>query len=382
MGRQHQMSIEAPRPPPSSQISDVITAGKSVPASHDAGMSKAFNEEAALNDRAKIIISVGTGTSQQVFHVERATLCLSLYFARSVSYSLASSQVVDVDLPDEDPAVVEMFVEWVKRPKQPIIYAPGQYSDEPWISNAAAAWLLGHCLDAAMFQEYALSQLIQNCALALRGPWRSIEEKAPARSPLRRFSNHWVAWDTSLSGPDLNEYTGLNAAKFADQVRPSTRDPRILDLNHWYTNCGDDINANCAHDPIFRASQREKERLRKRTPPPVWGAEYERANTSTISNPVRTNCKIPKSPPPLGNFHGRATRTSKPIKDWSRSDESLKSPSLYTSPRRKANAPLGSVEEWLRSNEVPNSPSSSRVRSRRATPTLSPVEDWLRSNEV
>ncbi len=184
-----------------------------------------------------------------------------------------------------------MFVEWAKRPKPPIIYAPGQYSDEPWLSNAAAAWLLGHRLDAAIFQEYALSQFIQNCALALRGPWNLIEESAPTKSPLRRFSNHWVAWNTSLSGPYLTEYTHLNAAKHANQVRPSTRDPRILDLIHWYLDCGNNINAQCDHDPIFRENQREKERFRKRTPPAVWGVEYERANTSTISSPSISSTK-------------------------------------------------------------------------------------------
>ena len=48
-----------------------------------------------------------------------------------------------------------------------------------------------------------------------------------------------------------------------------------MDLIHWYSDCGNDINAKCAHDPMFRASQREKERLRKRRPPPVFGIEYE-----------------------------------------------------------------------------------------------------------
>lgn len=215
-----------------------------------------------------------------------------------------------------------MFVEWAKRPKPPVIYAPGHYSDEPWISNAAAAWFLGHRLDAAMFQKYALSQFVQNCALAVRGPWRLIEEKAPAQSPLLRFSDHWVAWNSSLSGPGLNEYTGMNAAKHADQVKPSTRDPRILDLNHWYLDCGNDINAKCAHDPIFRANQQEKERLRKRTPPPDWGAEYELAKSSTISSPVHAKYKSPNSP------------------------------SLSRTPRRKATPTLSRVEDWLRSNEV------------------------------
>ena len=265
---------------------------------------------------------VGTGVSQQVFHLESTILCESSAFIRSYRYSLTPSQLKKLDLPDEDPTAAEMFVEWAKRPKPPIVYAAGQYSDEPWISNAAAAWFLGHRLDATLFQEYALSQFVQNCALAVRGPWRLIEEKAPAQSPLLRFSKHWVAWNSSLSGPGLNEYTGTNAAKYADQIKPSTRDPRIMDLNHWYLDCGNDINAKCAHDPIFRANQQEKERLRKRTPPPLLGVEYELGKSSAIRSPVRA---VHKPPTP---------------------------PSLSRTSRRKSTPTLRRVENWLQNNEV------------------------------
>lgn len=215
-----------------------------------------------------------------------------------------------------------MFLEWAKMPKPPIIYAAGRYSDEPWISNAAAAWLLGHRLKAALFQEYALSQFVQNCALAVRGPWRLIEEKAPAQSPLLRFSEHWVAWNCSLSGPGLNEYTGTSAAKYADQVKPSTRDPRTMELSHWYSDCGNDINAKCAHDPIFLANQRKKDLFRKRTPPPVLGVEYELAKMSTTSKSVHAIREPPKSP--------SRSRTS----------------------RRKPAPRIRRVEDWLQNNNV------------------------------
>lgn len=271
--------------------------------------------------RDKIIIRVGTGNNQQVFHLESILLCEYSAFIRSYLHSLTPSQPNDVDLPDEDPTAVEMFVEWTKRPKPPIIYAAGQYSDEPWISNAASAWFLGHRLDAALFQEYALSQFIQNCALAVRGPWRLIEEKAPAESPLLRFSKHWVAWNSSLSGPGLNEYTGTKAAKYADQIRPSTRDPRIMDFNHWYFDCGNDINAKCAHDPIFRANQQEKERLRKRTPPPVVGVEYELEKTRTISSPKRAVYKPPASPSLSRNSRRKSTPTIRRVENWLQNNE-------------------------------------------------------------
>ncbi|KAL8834150.1 MAG: hypothetical protein Q9170_003897 [Blastenia crenularia] len=390
------MGIDASKPSPSSRKFELITASKPVPGSDDAERSQVFNEKETLwedpltlsllsptllladhfnarNDKTKTIVRVGTGIGQRVFHVERAVLYNSSASVRSHSYSSNPSHVTDVDLPDGDPIAAEMFVEWAKRPKSPIIYAPGQYSDEPWTSNAAAAWLLGHRLDAAMFQEYALSQFIQNCAVALRGPWKLIEDCAPAESPLRRFSIHWVAWDSSLSGPYSNEYANLDAAKHASQVRSSTRDPRILDLDHWYSDCGNDINAQCDHDPIFQANQREKDRLRKRTSPPVWGAEYELANTSTISSPTHIKHEVLSVPPQSRRSRRQGTKTLKPV------DNRL---SRSKAPLKQANLPLSPVEEWLRSTDVPKSASSSKASRTHAISTLSPVEDWLRDNEI
>ncbi|KAL8673305.1 MAG: hypothetical protein Q9168_002267 [Polycauliona sp. 1 TL-2023] len=246
-----------------------------------------------IRTNTKAVLRVGTGSSQQIYHVDRDIL-----FGSSALVRPHSCTATDIDLPDEDPIVAEMFVTWAKTPQPPIVYVPGQYSDEPWISNAAPAWLFGHHLDAAMFQQYALSQFIQNCAMVLRGPWKWIEETAPAGSPLRRFSNHWVAWDSCLSGSDLNEYTDLDAVKHTGQVRPSTRDPRKLDLIHWYLDCGNDINAQCDHDPIFRANRRREERLKKKKPSPLTGVEYELAATNTTGGPVHTRKE------PLVHRHG------------------------------------------------------------------------------
>jgi hypothetical protein len=73
----------------------------------------------------------------------------------------------------------------------------------------------------------------------------------------------------------MNEDSGLLAARHTSSVKPSTRDPRIFDLQHWYSDCGDDINAQCSHDPILK-KQKQQAALRKDRPAPAdWGAEYE-----------------------------------------------------------------------------------------------------------
>ncbi|KAF2233613.1 hypothetical protein EV356DRAFT_533616 [Viridothelium virens] len=171
-----------------------------------------------------------------------------------------------------------MFIDWAKRPKDSVFYVPGRYSQEPWLSNAASAWILGQQLQAPAFQRYALSQFVQNCAIVTIGPWAEIEEKAPSQSPLRRFSDHWVAWNSWLCGPGINEYTGLKAAKPRLWSKASAAsDPRTLDLDHWYERCGALISRQCSHDPIVRQQEEEYKRLHNRSPPLEWGEEWERA---------------------------------------------------------------------------------------------------------
>jgi hypothetical protein len=180
----------------------------------------------------------------------------------------------DFNLPTEDPSIVAMFIDWTKTQEEPIVYAPGQYSPEPWLSKAAPAYLLGRRLDAVLFSKYALSQFIQNCAIIARSPWKSIEDTALAEGPLVRFSNHWVAWNVSFFGPGINEYSGLRAARTL-QANSNTRDPRILDLDHWYASCGDDVDPKCEHNLVYMASLEEELRKMNKTPPPEWGFEHE-----------------------------------------------------------------------------------------------------------
>lgn len=219
---------------------------------------------------------VGTGDDEKIFQANINDLrVLSGYVRTYFPRTQESSAPKEMSLPDDEPLVFEMFIEWSKKPKKPIVYQTSQYSEDPWISKAVPAWMLAHSLEAPRFEMYALSQFIQNCAIALRGPWKFIEDNVPPASSLSRFSNHWVAWNTYLSGSGANEYTGLNAAIYASQVKASTRDPRILDLDHWYCDCGSDINAKCEHDPIVQEQERQAKLLRDRPLPPEWGAEVE-----------------------------------------------------------------------------------------------------------
>jgi len=232
----------------------------------------------ALNSRANfspsrttVVLKVGTGNDEKTYQVDANALrALSGYFR---TYFSGSRELLA--FPDDDPLVFEMFLEWSKRPKRPIHYHPGQYSEEPWISNAVPAWMLAHRLGVPRFEMYALSQFIQNCAIAIKGPWKFIEDNVPSTSSLFRFGAHWVAWNTSLSGIGANEYTGLRAAVNAAQVNNSTRDPRIYDLDHWYSDCGYKINPKCEHDPVSQEQEQRAKSFRDRPPPPEWGFEAE-----------------------------------------------------------------------------------------------------------
>jgi hypothetical protein len=230
-------------------------------------------------------IRVGTGDKHaKVFHADQNTICCaSKYFEELLS----SSTSRQIDLADEDPLVFDLFLQWARSPQVPICFSPGQYSKEPWISNAVSAWFLARKLGAAGFEDYALSQFIQNCALAAFGPWEYIENKAPSGSPLRRFSDQWVAWNAYLSGPGINEFTGLGAAAWGIWfVSDRMRDPRFYDIEHWHETCGSHFNPNCFHDPVIRQQRREEENRRRRPQPLEWGRSFEeqRGKSSSASS--------------------------------------------------------------------------------------------------
>lgn len=168
-----------------------------------------------------------------------------------------------------------MFIEWSRKPKKPIQYQPGQYSEEPWISKAVLAWMLGCRFSAPRFEAYALSQFIQNCAVILQGPWKFIDDQIPSSSSISLFNQYWVAWNCYLSGSGVNEYSGLSGSRKVSQVKPSTRDPRLLELDHWYSECAHNINTNCEHDLILKEQKEKAAVAKNKTPPPEWGADWE-----------------------------------------------------------------------------------------------------------
>lgn len=148
--------------------------------------------------------------------------------------------------------VFDLFFQWAHGKN---IHNDSKHTEEPWLSNAAAAWVLAKKLRAPAFEKYALVAFIHNCALAAFGPWEYIEKEAPPGSSIRRFSDHWVAWNAHMSGSRPNEFAGLQAVRRTRLVTEKTRDPRIYDIEHWYSRCGDGLNPGCSHDPDARRAE-------------------------------------------------------------------------------------------------------------------------------
>jgi WW domain len=197
-----------------------------------------------------------------------------------------------------------MFAHWLSQQDGPISYKAISYSEEPWRSNSASAWLLGKKLRALLFQKFALSQFIQNCALSSVGTWKHIEEKEGLYTPLRRFSDHWIAWNFYLAAGGPSEFAGLRASRIAQSIMETTKDPRIYDLEHWYSDCGYDFNPDCSHDPDKRA---EALRAAKRVKPklPEVGRDWEtrklgkprtRSSSATSSSSLKVNLPSPSRP--------------------------------------------------------------------------------------
>jgi len=207
-----------------------------------------------------------------------------------------------------DPVVFDMFINWLNHSEDPVPYLPCHYSQEPWRSRAVDVWLFAKRICAPSLERYALSQVVRNCAMQDSSAFACIEREAKAKSALRRFSNHWVAWNCYLAPEGQSEYVDLAAAKLASVVNSETNDPRIFEIEHWYSPCGDDINSSCIHDPVVRENA-VNELFASRRPRPEWGLKWEAENKASREkqNPVPSTLKAKNSsaaiklnpPPPL-----------------------------------------------------------------------------------
>jgi hypothetical protein len=227
----------------------------------------------------------------------------------------------------DDPIVFDMFVDWLDLHEDPRPYIPLQYSPEPWRSHAATAWVFGKKIRAAKFERYALSQFITNCATVELAVWKYIEMRARDKSSLRRFSNHWIAWNHHLAPAEQSEYKDLSAAKLARLVNDDTIDPRIFDLDHWDSVCGDDISSSCIHDPVVRENLAQKRlSIAQKQRPDEWGRDWETKSKagqkeSVDSPPSSPKAKVsgnklkkaPPLPPPLAQKFTSAS--SRPIRN-------------------------------------------------------------------
>lgn len=217
-------------------------------------------------------VQVGSEECLKIFIISKTLLCEASEYCRLRFTPESKCKEKAVILNDFEPLIFEIFLQWISNPAPRVAYDPDGLPQEPWLSHAATAWLLGkklQCSDA--FDRYTLSQFIQNCAFMAFGPWKLIEKEA-TKGSLCRFSDHWVAWNYRLAGPEPNEYSGLRATKIP--ISPVS-DPRIYDIEHWYSECGKYMRPKCLHDPITRLEKSEEAKRPKPIPPAEWGRSIE-----------------------------------------------------------------------------------------------------------
>lgn len=138
-----------------------------------------------------------------------------------------------------------------------------------------------------------------------------IEKEAAWKSPLRRFSEHWIAWNFRLAAGGPSEFANLEAAQRANEVTQTTRDPRIYDLEHWYSDCGDKLNPSCSHDPDIRAAAlRAAKRVKTRLP--EIGRDWETQKTGNPDNSSTSSSQATTSSSTRGSQLLPTTSSSSP----------------------------------------------------------------------
>ncbi|KAL2076229.1 hypothetical protein VTL71DRAFT_1172 [Oculimacula yallundae] len=233
--------------------------------------SESFDDEEA---QQTVEIYVGNDKDSKSFNVNKLFLCrASKLFQQKASANAEATKYTIHHITYCTPVTFELLVQWIGNPLPPIGYNPDLLPQEPWLSNAATTWFLGKALECSDdFDKFALSQFIQCCSFMTFGPWKMIE-LGPSHGSLRRFSDHWIAWNSSLICVEPNEYSGLRAA--AKTSLPPERDPRLYDIEHWYSECGKYLRPKCLHDPILRLEKIEEAKRPKPVPPSTWGRSRE-----------------------------------------------------------------------------------------------------------
>ncbi|KAJ4123226.1 hypothetical protein NW768_009756 [Fusarium equiseti] len=183
--------------------------------------------------------------------------------SRYLARILAKKRARTVVIRNTRREALELFCRWAQDPKAFDDPSEDVCMQEPWLSNTAAAWILGQGIEAKEFQSSCLKVFIKNCALAPFGPWKEIEERAKDKSPLVRFSNHWVAWIFSTVQSVPQEFEGLKAVARAKKLTRYIEDPRVFDQDHWYSTCGDHISPHCAHHPKAKEKRADEVKTRR-----------------------------------------------------------------------------------------------------------------------
>lgn len=205
-------------------------------------------------------IELPGGNGGSLFNVDRnQASAVSGYFARL--FASNEKKVHYVSGLNSD--TFRLFHDWLRDRELPPDPEDDVYQTEPWLSSTVHAWLLSRTLEAPEFEDFCLRAFIKNCALAPFGPWRFVQDFTPPDSPIRRFSNHWIAWNVGILKREPTELNGLEATALASQVDQYTGNPRLYNLAHWYSPCGAHVNAACEHNPMV---MREKKRPRPSTP--------------------------------------------------------------------------------------------------------------------
>ncbi|RDI87048.1 hypothetical protein Vi05172_g2963 [Venturia inaequalis] len=224
-------------------------------------------------DKELVDITLITDKGGETFSAPRGSLVKQSSFFDEVLSNTEPKSECEIRC---HPLVFGQFIDWVNNPRHPIRYKASAYSDEFWIEHAASAWFLSVELQAASFERYALSQFIQNCSMALFGPWDFIEKNALAGSSLRKFSEYWVAWNSRLAGKGRSEYAGLKATESVILTTDQTKDPRNYSLEHWFSPCGRSFDACSVHDASIQGKKKDVKERRIHRPSVEWGADLER----------------------------------------------------------------------------------------------------------